>query len=107
MGEKHQVVDSRGTRKHNQRKHRNRYIIINTELGKYFQILKTKDSEKIIEATEDRGSGEKIQLYQRRSNEINTLLLNKDNCSQRTQDYVLNMLKDKLDQPTAHSKAET
>ena len=59
MGEKHQAVDSRGTRKHNQKKHRNRYIIINTELGKYFQILKTKDSEKIIEATEDRGRGRK------------------------------------------------
>lgn len=42
------------------------------------------------------GKGEKTQLYQRSSDEINTWLLNKDNGSQRQEDYVPNMLKDKL-----------
>ena len=48
-------MDSRGTRKHNQNKHRNKYIIINTELSKYFQ----RNIEKILKATEGRGRGRK------------------------------------------------
>lgn len=60
-----QAMDSRSTRKHNQNKYRNRCRIIKTELGIYFQLLKTKDNEKIIKATEGRGKGRKTNYIKR------------------------------------------